>query len=315
MPFVASSEGTFGYGRQQVFITQTLPSYYTVNSGYIFTNLLYHNTSTFLQTIGNLFTNTYIKTYVMQTTYYVPYLVHDKDLDSNIFYSVEDTGGSPGIYKQVVPKGGGNIVSTILNINAPVFTKGCYAPLCMGDTSFNGAFIGGASGKMIVAPFSATKTIPTVYSTLVNANNNYYNAEVVPKLASGFSNNYAVMATAVTGLSSCLLSYTIALTSNSAGTWTNVASTSIKLNTNMIGGNSAATYYPPNKLEYVGDPYTASNRVVFTDMTTGSPGKEYIYKITESGTALVWTYLSTLTTLAGGNVPYNMSSNTYNSIS
>jgi hypothetical protein len=99
---------------------------------------------------------------------------------------------------------------------------------------------------------------------------------------------------------------------NSAGPWTNVRSTIYTSGTNGPVNGDGMIYYPPGKFQYIGDPYTAFNRIAMNDTSTA---RLYTWRITESGTSSIWTYLSTITVAGNGQYPYHMSINTYNSVS
>jgi hypothetical protein len=313
MPFLSATGGSFGYGRQQQIISSNpvapLPSYYTTNSFYSMTQPTYLTTTLNLQALSSIATVTYIRTYTPMPSNVWTY-IHDKDLDSNVWYSMTTSGS---MTRNTLAKGGTSVaLSSLFTLSGTTaqFLGGCYAPACMGATSsFNGAFaIGGfTTSNIYVCPFTPIKTIRSSYS--VRFQNEVYGTEFIPKQASGFNNHYGV---AYTRANRLIGSWTVSMDPNSAGTWTNVRSTIYTSGTNGPVNGDGMIYYPPGKFQYIGDPYTAFNRIAMNDTSTA---RLYTWRITESGTSSIWTYLSTITVAGNGQYPYHMSINTYNSVS
>jgi len=310
MPFLSATDGSFGYGRQQKIISSNpsgLPSYYTTNSYYAMVQPSYNVTNLDLQALSSIGTATYIRTYSPMSASAWTY-IHDKDLDSNVWYGMPQSGT---LSKNILTKGGTTVTtSTLFTLSGVTALGACYAPACMGTTSsFYGAFVigGYTTSNIYVCPFTSLKTVNSSFS--VQFQNEIYGTEMIPKQASGFNNHYGV---AYTRSGHYIGSWTVSMLPTSAGTWTNVTSTIFSAGTTGPSNGDGMIYYPPGKYMYIGDPYTAFNRIAMNDTSTA---KLYTYKITESGTSTIWTYLSTVAVATSGEYPYHMSLNTYNSIS
>jgi hypothetical protein len=313
MPFLSATDGSFGYGRQQQIISSNpsgLPTYYTINSYYAMVQPSYNTTNLNIQALSSIGTTTYIRTYSPMSATGWNY-IHDKDLDSNVWYGM--VAGTGVLSKNTLTKGGTTVTtSTIFTVSGSgaQFLGACYAPACMATSSnYYGAFVTGGytTSNIYILPFTSLKTVVSSYS--VKFQNEVYGVEMIPKQASGFNNHYGV---AYTRANHFIGSWTVSMSPNSAGTWTNVVSTIYTAGTNGPSNGDGMIYYPPGKYMYIGDPYTAFNRIGMNDT---SSARLYTYKITESGTSTVWTYLSTITIATASEYPYHMSINTYNSIS
>lgn len=169
MPFLSATGGSLGYGRQQQIISSNpapLPSYYTTNSFYSMTQPTFTTTTLNLQALSSIATTTYIRTYTPMPSNVWTY-IHDKDLDSNVWYAMTTAGT---ISRNTLAKGTTSVTtSTLFTLSGTTaqFLGGCYAPACMGATSgFNGAFaIGGfTTSNIYVCPFTPIKTIRSSYS-------------------------------------------------------------------------------------------------------------------------------------------------------
>jgi len=176
------------------------------------------------------------------------------------------------------------------------------------NTAYGAFIIGGFNQAVIhVLPFTATKTIGTAYT--VPYTSEVYGTEMIPSQASGFNNHYGVAYTRGTKQMS---SWTVVMDSNSSNGWTNRKDNSYTGGVNGPSNGDGMIYYPPGKQISENDAATSTNRIAMNDTATA---RLYVWTVTESGTQLNWTYLSTITTAANGTYPYHMSSNAYNSVS
>ena len=310
---------SFGYGRSQradaVGPSGNAPAYYTSNSGFLFYGT-YVGTSATLVNSSNIATGTpALATYTgMQGN--VWNFVHDKDLDSNVFYGIPDTSPYRTVFKVTVPKGGG----AATNLSLGQFTAAptsevlgaCYAPACMWTgTAYGAVLIGGyAQGVIHVIELNSTKTgYGTKYEVTWLAGNEIYGVEVVPKAASGFNNNYGLAYTRNGTNPRSMTSWTVNMDTRS---WTNRATpTTFTAGTTGPSNGLGMMYYPVGKRIFTGDPDTATNRIAMFDT---SSARLYVWTITESGTSIVWTYLKQVTTRANGSMPYHLSVAAYNAL-
>lgn len=309
MPFFASIEANFSYGRQPQTIPSfgPAPSYYTTSSGFFMNQPGYQANSLQLKASSNISTATAIRTYTTFNTNAWTN-IHDKDLDSNVWYGMPE--GSRILYKYWLTKGGTTISTNNLGTYTGATTSvlgACYAPAVMwGTTSSYGAFIiGGFSQSVVhVLEFNPTKS-GWSFSYTVPYTSEVYGTEVVPKAASGFTNDYGVAYTRGTKQMS---SWTVNMSTRS---WTNRKDNSYVGGTTGPSNGCGMIYYPPGKPIFANDPDTSTNRIAMNDT---SSARLYVWTITESGTQLNWTYLKGVTTSENASYPYHMSINTYNAI-
>lgn len=240
-------------------------------------------------------------------------IVHDKDLDSNVYYGMAESSTPKSLTRYVLPKGGGTSVATVINSYSVATTSvlgACYAPNVMWtSTPGYGAFIiGGFNQSVIhVLEFAENKLSITSSYTVPYASE-VYGTEVIPKAVSNFSNDYGV---AYTRSNKQMSSWVVDMSTKS---WTNRTD-------NLYSGTPAGSingssmlYFPIGKPIFTADVDTTTHRVAFTDTGTAA---YYVFTITEGTNAIVWTYLKTVsfTGGAGGMYAYPMSTASYNSVS
>lgn len=287
-----------------------IPSYYTSTSGFFMHQA--GNTATALSLTSASTTISAILTYssIVSGTWAV---VHDKDLDSNVYYGMAETGSPKNLIRYVLPKGGGSITSTTINSYSGASSSvlgACYAPSVMwSSTPGYGAFIIGGFNQAVlhVLEFAENKTsILTTYT--VPYTSEVYGTEVIPKVVSGFTNDYGV---AYTRGSKQMSSWVVDM---SARTWSNRVDNSYSGTPAGSINGSSMIYYPIGKPIFTGDADITQNRLAFTDTSTAS---YYVFTVTEGTNALNWAYLKTVTFTNGGNglYAYSMSVNSYNSVS
>lgn len=278
------------------------PAYYTSSSSYI----LYSTFSTSdasLKTIENINTNTNIRTYTGFTKGWT--LIHDKDLDSNVYYGMPE--GSRVLYKYVLTKGGTTITTTSLLTYTGATTSvlgACYAPQAMGVA--HGAFIIGGYNQSVlhVLEFNATKSgISHTYT--VSYTSEVYGTEVVPKIASGFTKDFGV---AYTRGSRQMSSWVVNMATRS---WTNRYDISYTAGTNGPANGCGMIYYPIGKPIVVNDTTTGVNRLALNDTSTA---KLFVWKIEENGDQLAFTFLQTINMLSNSGYPYHLSQHAYEAI-
>jgi hypothetical protein len=312
MPFVASAEGAFGYGRAQfstITAASTLPSYYTSSSGFLMNQPGHNATTLQLKSASSISTGTIIRSYgTFNANIWT--LIHDKDLDSNVWYGMPE--GTRVLYKYWLTKGGTTISTNTLPTYTTATTSvlgASYAPACMWTSTTYGAFIIGGFSQAVVHVLEFLNSNKNTYSSYTVAyTSEVYGTEVIPKLASGFTNDYGV---AYTRNSRQMSSWTVNMSTRS---WTNRTDNSYSTGTTGPSNGDGMIYYPPNKPIFPADPDTATNRIAMNDT---SSARLYVWTVTENTgkTALVWTFLKTVTIANSGGYPYHMSQTTYNSVS
>jgi hypothetical protein len=306
MPFLSSVEGTFGFGRPFTQAqTGNAPAYYTSTSGFFMYMPGYAQGSMILKSASNLNNATNIRTYGTVTN---PgwTIIADKDLDSNVYYTMAET---TRIFSRIVLVKGGTTLtqSTICTYTGATTSVlgSCYAPACMWTTTAYGAFIiGGFSQSVIhVLEFSAAKTCNFSYT--VPYVSEVYGTEVIPAAASGFTSNFGV---AYTRTSKQMSSWTVNMDTRS---WTNRKDNSYTSGTTGPANGDGMIYYPPGKPIFTGETATATNRLAMNDTSSSNL---YVWTVTQQASTLTWTYLSTIAMINNGGYPYSMSVNAYNSI-
>jgi hypothetical protein len=313
MPFVNTVEFNYAFSGKPGAAPApagNLPSYYTVNSGFLMYQPGFTATTLQLKALADINTATVIRTYSSVVGSWT--VIHDKDLDSNIWYSMPESGAPKTLYRYALAKGGTTITQTTVGTYAGATTSvlgACYAPACMWNGTAYGAFIIGGFNQSVVhvLPFTSSKTIGSTYT--VPYTSEVYGTEMVPKQASGFNNHYGV---AYTRGSKQMSSWTVIMDSNSSAGWTNRIDNSYTGGVNGPANGDGMIYYPPGKQIVSGDSATTTNRIAMNDT---SSARLYVWTVAESGTQLNWTYLSTIAIANNGGYPYHMSSNTYNSVS
>lgn len=281
-----------------------LPAYYTSSSGYMM-YYTYNETTANLKLLSNLNSSTTVRTYTGITACWN--IVHDKDLDSNIYYGMPEF--SRILYRYTFTKGGTSISSATITTYTGATTSvlgACYAPSCMGTS--NGAFIiGGYNQSVIhVLEFDSQKNISYTYT--VPYTNEVYGTEVIPKQASGFTQDFAVAYTRNTKL---LSSFTVNM---STRTWGNLNSTTYTSGTTGPSNGLGMLYYPPNKAIFTGDLDISTNRIAMNDTATS---KLFVYTITQNNNSLTFTWLKNVDMIGPslGGYPYSLSTSAYNSLS
>lgn len=316
MPFINTVEFNYAFSGKPIIEAPStiggLPSYYTVNSGFLMYQNSYNSNSLVLKSISDLNVNNSIRTYTaLNTSSWT--VIHDKDLDSNIWYGMAE--GTRVLIRYTLPKGGTTMTtSNIISYSGATTSVlgACYAPACMWSNSISyGAFIiGGYSQSVLhVLPFTSTKGVNAGSTYAVSYTGEVYGTEVIPKQASGFNNHFGL---AYTRNTKQMSSWTINLDCNSSTGWTNRVDNSYTGGTNGPLNGDGMIYYPPGKQITFNDAATTSNRIAMNDT---SSARLYVWNVTESGTSLLWSYLSTISILTNGGYPYHMSSNTYDSVS
>jgi hypothetical protein len=306
MPLASSAEGAYGYGRafRQAAAAGNAPSYYTSNSGFLMYQPGFNNTTLILKPATAISTTSSIRTYTGFTNAWT--YIHDKDLDSNIWYGM--TEGTRVLRRYTLAKGTSTITVSTLTTYAGATTSvlgASYAPACMWTGTAYGAFvIGGFSQAVVhVLEFTANKTIGTTYT--VPYTSEVYGTEMIPKAASGFTNDFGV---AYTRNSRQMSSWTVNMDTR---TWSNRTDNSYSQGSTGPSNGDGMIYYPIGKAIFTGDPDTSTNRIAMNDT---SSARLYVWTITQSGSALVWTFLKQVTIPDNGGYPYHMSAATYNSV-
>lgn len=288
---------------------QAFPAYYSSSSGYYFIKLNHTTQQLLLTTASTSYTS--IRTYgtIVDTRSWTH--VHDKDLDSNVYYTMGEN--TRALYKVVATKGGTTLTNTLLLNYTGATTSvlgASYAPACMWTSTVGyGAFvIGGFSQSVIhVLEFAANKnSITNTYTVAYTSE--VYGTELIPKAVTGWANDYGV---AYTRGSRQMSSWVVNM---STRTWSNRVDNSYSSTPAGSINGCGAIYYPIGKPIFTGDPDTSTHRVAFSNT---SVGVLYVFTITEGTNQINWTYLKTTATFtgAGGVTPYHMSVNAYNSIS
>lgn len=312
MPFVSSLASTVGYGRIPIIAggSNTAPGYYSSSSGYLMYQPGYNNTTAQLKLSTNIGNTTVIRTYTgFQSGWN---MVHDKDLDSNVYYKMPESGTPKTLYKFVLAKGGTTVTQTTVGTYAGASTSvlgACYAPAYMWSGTANGAFvIGGFSQAVIhILELNAAKTAITATYTASIGSGEVYGTEMIPKQASGFSQHFAVFYTRSTKR---IGSFTVDMDGR---TWSNLNQTqSYTSGTNGPSNGLGMIYYPPGKPIFTGDPDTALNRIGMTDTSTATL---FVWTLAQSGNVLTFTWLKNVSMGNTGAYPYHMSVAAYDSIS
>ncbi len=315
MPIASMASAALGFGRAaRAVITGNVPAYYTSNSGFLLSYIAFTSSATLIDSVNISTGSPAIRTYTGLTTsprYWN--LSHDKDIDTNVFYGMGQNGGA--LIKITLPKGGGAVTQTSLYTDSggPANILGtAYVPICMWTGNGYGGFIGGGfnSGIIRVLEFNSTKTtISNAYSVTWTAATTpeIYGVEVIPKVVSGFNNNYAV---AYSRNNKTMTSWTVNMDTK---TWNNKATDSTYVaGTTGPSNGDAMVYYPIGKSIFTGDPNTNTHRVAMSDT---SSARLYVWTITESGTSIVWTYLKQVTVSVAATNTYHLSTAAYNSLS
>lgn len=279
------------------------PAYYTSSSSYILYSV-FNDGNASLKTLSNLNTNTVIRTYTGFTKGWT--LIHDKDLDSNVYYSMPE--GSRVLTKFVLAKGGTTINSTNLYTLTAATTSvlgSCYAPSSMGKPY--GAFIiGGYSQAVLhVLEFNATKT-GIAHAYTVAYTSEVYGTEVIPKVASGFTKDFGV---AYTRASNQMSSWVVNMANRS---WTNRYDISFTRGTNGPSNGCGMIFYPIGKPMTVNDPYVNMNRIAMNDTSSAFL---YVWSIAENGNQLSFTFQGKVSMVSNSGYPYHLSQNAYDAIS
>lgn len=287
-----------------------VPTYYTSTSGFF----MYQgsNSATTLSLTSASTTISAILSYssIASGTWAV---VHDKDLDSNVYYGMVESGSPKSLNRYVLPKGGGTITTTTINSYSGATTSvlgACYAPRVMwSSTPGYGAFIIGGFNQSVLHVLEFAQDKNSIIATYtVPYTSEVYGTEVIPKVVSGFTKDYGV---AYTRSSKQMSSWVVDMSTKS---WTNRVDNSYSGTPAQNINGSSAIYYPIGKPIFTGDGDITQNRIAFTDTSTSA---YYVFTVTEGTNALNWAYLKTVTfTNAGvGLYAYSMSVNSYNSVS
>lgn len=279
------------------------PAYYNSSSSYILYST-YGNGDVSLKTLANISTTTTIRTYSALTKGWT--LIHDKDLDSNVYYSMPE--GTRVLYKYVFAKGANTFTSTSLYTLSAATTSvlgSCYAPIAMG-AQYGAFIIGGFSQAVLhVMEFNATKTgISHAYT--VPYTSEVYGTEVIPKVASGFSKNFGV---AYTRASRQMSSWVVDLATRS---WTNRYDISYSAGTTGPSNGCGMIFYPIGKPIIANDTDTSTNRIAMNDTSSAFL---YVWSIVENGNQLSFTFKSKIPIVSNSGYPYHLSQTAYDAIS
>ena len=301
-----------GYGRIPASQgSSTAPGYYSSSSGYLMNQPGYSVTTAELKLSSNIGVNTVIRTYTGFQTAWT--MVHDKDLDSNIYYRMPEGGTPKTLYKYELAKGGTTVTQTTVGTYGGATTSvlgACYAPAFMWTGTAYGAFvIGGFSQAVVhILELNQAKTAITATYTASIGSGEVYGTEMIPKQASGFTQHFAVFYTRNT--SRVIGSFTVNMDTRS---WTNLNQTqSYTPGTNGPSNGDGILYYPPGKPIFTGDTDTSLNRIGMNDT---SSARLYVWTIAQSGNVLTFTWLKNVTLAQNGGLPYHMSVAAYNAIS
>lgn len=283
------------------------PAYYSSSSGFYMFQQSFSGTTLQLTTAATSYSS--IRTYSSFNGGWT--IVHDKDLDSNVYYSMAESNRV--LFKVVLTKGGTTITNTSLlnyTVASTSVLGACYAPACMWTSPVGyGAFIiGGFSQSVLhVLEFSADKnSIPFTYT--VTYVSEVYGTELVPKAVTGWANDYGV---AYTRSSKQMSSWVVNMSTRS---WTNRVDNSYSGSPAGSINGCGMIYYPIGKPIFTGDPDTSTHRLAFSDTSSATL---YVWTITEGTNQINWAYLKTTASFSGasGPTPYHMSVNAYNSVS
>lgn len=309
MPLAGSVEGAYGYGRgfRAAQAGGNAPAYYTSSSGFLMYQPGYNTQNLQVKSAANISTVTADRTYSNVTVANAWTIIHDKDLDSNVYYSMSQSGRV--LSRIVLNKGLTTFTTSTLTTYTGISVQvlgACYAPACMWSNTAYGAFVigGFSSGNIGVLEFTSNKVIGTTYTVAYTSE--VYGTEMVPKAASGFANDYGV---AYTRNSRQMSSWTVNMDTR---TWSNRRDNSYTSGVNGPSNGCGMIYYPRNKPIFTNDPDTSANRIAMNDTSTALL---YVWRITESGTDIVWTFLRTVPLANNGGYPYHMSAAAYNSVS
>jgi hypothetical protein len=284
------------------------PAYYSSSSGFYMLQIRYDSQNLSLTTAQVGFTT--IRTYGSIVDSRSWTVVHDKDLDSNVYYSMGES--TRVLYRAVLTKGGTTITNTnLLNYTGATTSVlgACYAPICMWSSPVGyGAFIiGGFSQAVLhVLEFSATKN-SIAFTYTVSYTSEVYGTEVIPKAVTGWANDYGV---AYTRGSKQMSSWVVNMSTRS---WTNRVDNSFSGTPAGSINGCGMIYYPIGKPIFTSDPDTSTHRVGFSDTSSAAL---YVFNITEGINQINWVYLKTVSGFSGGGgvTPYHMSVNAYNSV-
>lgn len=319
MPFVSAVEGNYGFGRYVNLLTAApappapsggAPAYYTQNTGWLMNQPGYSVTTAQLKNISSLGTATATRTYTGFTAAWTN--IHDKDLDTNVYYNMAEGGAPKTLRRYVLAKGGTTVtVSSMYSYSGATTSVlgACYAPQCMwtNSTTTTGAFIiaGFSQAVVHVLEFGTSKTVISTYTVAYTSE--VYGTEVVPKAASGFSRDYGL---AYTRGSKQMSSWTVDMFNRS---WTNRKDNSYTGGTNGPNNGDGMIYYPIGKQISFEDRTTSTNRIAMNDTSSAAL---YTWNITEHAglSSITWSYNSTIRTAENGGYPYHLSSNAYSSI-
>jgi hypothetical protein len=315
MPIASLAGAALGFGRAtRAVTTGNVPAYYTSNSGFLINYVAFTSTATLINSTNIATATPALATYTGLTIsprYWN--LSHDKDTDNNVFYGIGQNGGA--LIRITLPKGGGTVTQTSLftDTGSPTNILGtAYVPICMWTGTGYGGFIGGGfnSGTIRVLEFNSTKTsISNAYTVTWTAGTvpEVYGVEVIPKVVSGFNNNYGL---AYSRNPKIMTSWTVNMDTR---TWNNKATDSTYIaGTTGPSNGDAMVYYPRGKTIFTGDPDTSTHRVAMSDTSTA---RLYVWTITESGTSIVWTYLKQVTVSIAAANTYHLSTAAYNALS
>ena len=291
-------------------VSSLLPAFYTSSSEYLIISG-WSRASLSLKTTANYSSLINTRTYTMQSNGWN--IVHDRDLDSNVYYYMPEAYTLPTktLYKVVLSKRVTTVTTTSLYdyTNATSSVLGAtYAPKCMGSP--NGAFlIGGFRNDVVhVLEFNSSKT-GISYTYTVPYKNETYGIEVIPKAATNWANDYAV---AYTRTGFYLSSWNVDMATR---TWSNLYDINFVAGISGPENGCGVIYYPAGKAISSTDSYNALHRIAMYDT---SSTRLYIWRIAENGTQLTFTFQGIMTgpsdATLNGYCPIHLSVAAYNTL-
>jgi hypothetical protein len=256
----------------------------------------------------NLGTNTNIKTYTGLTSNVVN-IIHDKDLDSNIYYSINSV--SKQLNKHVLTQGATSITTTMMynmtSTNSNYTSKGAtYVPAFMGTS--NGCIVVGGNDRHLVhiMELNTTKTSVSYEYSMIYSN--AVGVEVIPKDVSGFSNDYLIVCADSRVISTFVADF-------GRRTFSNQADTNVPPGL-FPSAPVSMMYFPPGKPVYNTDANSNLHELLITDAAGNGMS---IFTVTQANeTSLTFNHEQQYNVYGPGNslgeYPYPLTVNAYNSL-
>lgn len=297
-----------GFNSNMGYVTiGPITSYYTSYSSNI---LVSGNTASNvdLRSFSNISTNINIKTYTGLMSN-LPNLIHDKDLDSNVYYGMNAV--SKDLYKFILTKGGTSIsysnIYTMTSSPVSITAKGgAYAPSFMGTS--NGAILIAGNNRHVIHVLELNTDKNGVSYEYSIAYSNATGVEVLPKEITGFSNDYLV---ACTPTNTTITSWKADFATR---TFTN------RTDSPIVPGKFPQTalsiiYFPVGKPMFLNDTNTSNHRIGLSDATGNSMTN---FQVTQATNSLTFTWINNINVYGPGGVkgeyPYPLTVQAYNSL-